>query len=96
MLLTPAGQRSIEGAGAGTGGKTITDKFVPLINKDINDDTVKKKQDSVEKALERDLVRREMFRRQFYITPLCEICAILASSWSPVRAASGLKKQNVF
>lgn len=35
------------------GGKTITDKFIPLINKDINDDAIKKKQDSLEKALER-------------------------------------------
>lgn len=35
------------------GGKIITDKFVPLINKDINDDAIKKKQDSLEKALQR-------------------------------------------
>jgi len=34
------------------GGKTITDKFIPLINKDRNDDAIKKKQDSLEKALE--------------------------------------------
>lgn len=34
------------------GGKTISDKFIPLINKDINDDAIKKKQDFLEKALE--------------------------------------------
>lgn len=35
------------------GGKRITDKFIPLINKDINDDAIKKKQDSLEKTVER-------------------------------------------
>lgn len=35
------------------GGKRITDKFIPLINKDINDGAVKKKQDSPEKTVER-------------------------------------------
>lgn len=35
------------------GGKTITDKFITLINKDRNDDAIKEKQDSLEKALER-------------------------------------------
>lgn len=42
------------------GGKAITDKFVPLINKDINDDAVKKKQDSAEKALERPSEERDV------------------------------------
>jgi len=60
LLLTPAGQRSMEGAGARAGGKTITDKFIPLINRDINDDAVKKKQDSVEKALERPSEERDV------------------------------------
>lgn len=35
------------------GGKRITDKFIPLINKGINDDAVKKKQDSLEKTVAR-------------------------------------------
>lgn len=35
------------------GGKRITDMFTPLINKDINDGAVKKKQDSLEKSVER-------------------------------------------
>lgn len=78
------------------GGKRITDKFIPLINKGINDGAIKKKQDSLEKTVERPSKEERCLDNSFTLYCLVKKCSILAPSLSLVRAAPVLRKQHVF